>query len=426
MDGTQERAKSVRWRLGLIMALVYAVQGAWWPLLTVHLADLGVRNEQAGLIFSTLAIASLITPFSVGQLVDRLWDARLCLSAIYFIGSGMLAAAGFGWIRGGNGLFILFLIYWLVTAPGYGVLNALVMRNLTRPSEQFGAVRLWGTVGWVVVGWIVTLVLFAAGNGSKGRGAHEAFLVAAAASLVVGILGLYLPKTPPLVGNTTPNAKVMYSINLFIKDRHVMCYLIAAFAASTTIPFMYQVIPRDLEARGLPRGWIPTWLTLAQGPEIAGLAVLPWVLGKVGYRGALALGVFAWAIRYASLALDPPLWAAVAGLPLQGVGTACFTVGGQMFIDGKAPRNLRASAQTLNYMLTSGFGSLLGSVVAGRLSAAATGRSHLAFVAPAIIDGVIFVFIVCALGSRRKVFAGSTEAASAKVVSSGSSLDPQP
>ena len=28
-------------------------------------------------------------------------------------------------------------------------------RNLARPDEQFGSVRLWGTVGWMVTGWLI-------------------------------------------------------------------------------------------------------------------------------------------------------------------------------------------------------------------------------------------------------------------------------
>ena len=38
-----------QWRLAAMMALVYAVQGSFWPLLAVHLADLGIRGPVAGL-----------------------------------------------------------------------------------------------------------------------------------------------------------------------------------------------------------------------------------------------------------------------------------------------------------------------------------------------------------------------------------------
>ena len=34
------------WRLSAMMALVYAVQGSFWPLLAVHLADLGIGGPR--------------------------------------------------------------------------------------------------------------------------------------------------------------------------------------------------------------------------------------------------------------------------------------------------------------------------------------------------------------------------------------------
>jgi len=36
------------WRLAAMMALVYAVQGSFWPLLAVHLQDLGLNGRSRG------------------------------------------------------------------------------------------------------------------------------------------------------------------------------------------------------------------------------------------------------------------------------------------------------------------------------------------------------------------------------------------
>ena len=60
------------WRLSAMMALVYAVQGSFWPLLAIHLADLGIGGRDRGWIFATLAIGSTAVPLGAGQLVDRL------------------------------------------------------------------------------------------------------------------------------------------------------------------------------------------------------------------------------------------------------------------------------------------------------------------------------------------------------------------
>ena len=83
-------------------------------------------------------------------------------------------------------------------------------------------------------------------------------------------------------------------------------------------------------------------------------------------RGRWRSGSAAWAVRYGTLALDPPLWVAVAGIPLHGVGIACFTVAGQVYIDSQRGPDRRASAQALYLVVTAGIGSFLGSRSGGR------------------------------------------------------------
>ena len=91
---------------------------------------------------------------------------------------------------------------------------------------------------------------------------------------------------------------------------------------------VYQVIPGYLEWRGLPRAWISTTMTLGQVTEIAMLAVLPWLLRRFGVKGTLTLGISAWFVRFLSLAHHPPLWLAVGGTLLHGVGIRLFHRGG--------------------------------------------------------------------------------------------------
>jgi hypothetical protein len=55
------------WRLSAMMALIYGVQGSFWPLLAIHLADLGIDRRDRGWIFATLAIASSAVPLGPGS-----------------------------------------------------------------------------------------------------------------------------------------------------------------------------------------------------------------------------------------------------------------------------------------------------------------------------------------------------------------------
>jgi MFS family permease len=136
-------------------------------------------------------------------------------------------------------------------------------------------------------------------------------------------------------------------------------------------------------------------MTLGQYPEIAVLAALPWIFRRLSYKGTLALGIAANAVRYASLVPNPPLWVAIVGIPLHGVGIACFNVGGQVFLDSQAPAHQRASTQALLMVCTSGIGSLLGSLLAGELSTHLPVDDPRVFLIPCLINlGLLVAFWV--------------------------------
>lgn len=376
------------WRLAGLMALLYAVQGSWWPLLAVHLHDLGVSDRGRGWIFGTLAIASLLVPLGAGQLVDRFWATQRYLAAVFVVAGLFLAIVASGVVTSGVDLFLIFLVYWLVSAPCYGVCNSLALRHLPRPQEQFAGVRLWGTVGWLLSGWVVTAVMAATGGTRAGHGAFEAFAVGAGFAFAVVVFCLrYVPHTPPI---PTPLSEVQATKARdaweLVRDPAVGAYLVLALGVSMTSPFVFQVIPRYLETKGVPRAWVASAMTLGQFPEIAAIALLPWLLNRLGYRGVLALGVAAWSMRYGALAIDPPLWVVLASMPLHGIAVGCFTVGGQVFIDAYAPPHRRATAQAINVVVTGGLGALLGSLLAGEISQWCGPAFSTVFLVPCLVD----------------------------------------
>ncbi|WZO99853.1 MFS transporter [Isosphaeraceae bacterium EP7] len=389
------------WRMSGLMMLMYAVQGAWWPLLASHLSDCGIGGAGRGLIFATMAIASVAMPLGAGRLVDRLMPTQHYLAWAFALGSILLGVVGSRLATGAPALFGLFLAYFLLYAPCHGLANSLVMRNLDRPSEQFPGIRLWGTVGWMAVGWLVSGLMAATGGTGWGGGTTVAFWVGAGLSALACVYTLtLLPHTPPLdLGGDAPN--LIGQARELLRQPDVAPYLAVAFGVNLTTPFVFQVMTTHLEAMGLQRAWVSSAMSLGQIPEIGALVLLPWALRRFGEKATLALGIAAWSVRYASMAAGPPLWLAVAGIPLHGVGNACFTIGGHVFIDSKAPPSRRAGAQALNMVVTNGLANLLGSLVAGRIVQALPPGDRRVFLVPALVDTGLLIFVLMRLRTWR-------------------------
>jgi MFS family permease len=382
-----------QWRLAVMMALVYAVQGSFWPLLAVHLSDLGLDGRARGWIFATQAIGCVAVPLGAGQLVDRLMATQHYLALVFAVGTGLLGILASGWVSTAGGLFACFLAYWALTAPSYSLCNSLAMRHLADPGREFGWVRLWGTAGWMLAGWLVSLVLLVSRVAPAGQGAFGALWVAMAISASTSIYCLTLPDTPPLAVGPRGRRALRAGVAL-ARAPDVTVFLITSFGVYVTMPMVFQVMPGYLEMRGLPRAWVPTAMTLGQASEIAMLAALPWLLRRFGIKATLALGVLAWFARFLSLAPAPPLPLAVAGTLLHGIGIACFTVAGQVFMDGRAPGELRATAQALLLVGTSGLGALLGSLLAGEIARQTRPDDVLVFLFPCMIVGALLLYFL--------------------------------
>jgi hypothetical protein len=91
---------------------------------------------------------------------------------------------------------------------------------------------------------------------------------------------------------------------------------------------------------------------------------MPFFIVRLGVKKMLLVGMFAWVLRYLCFAsLSFPL--VVFGLVLHGVCYDFFFVASQIYVDKKAPRDQRASAQGLIALVTLGAGMFVGTMASG-------------------------------------------------------------
>ena len=145
---------AVKFKLSLMMFLQYAIWGAWLPILYPFL--LGYRGfslEETGLCLSAGAIGAIFGPFLAGQLADRLFSTEKLLAASHFIGAILvyLLATADGFVP----FVVLSGVYGFVYAPTLSLTNSISFAHIADRDRDFGPIRVWGTVGWIVAGILV-------------------------------------------------------------------------------------------------------------------------------------------------------------------------------------------------------------------------------------------------------------------------------
>src|SRR5262249_357268 len=111
-------------------------------------------------------------------------------------------------------------------------------------------------------------------------------------------------------------------------------------------------------------------MTMGQMSEIFFMLVMPWFFRRLGVKYMLLVGMAAWARRYVMFAMGDNaalVWMLYGGILLHGICYDFFFVTGQIYVDRKAPGDLRAAAQGFIAFVTLGVGMLIGSWLSGRV-----------------------------------------------------------
>jgi MFS family permease len=412
---------AVRARLSLLMFLQYAAPGAFLPLYSVYLEKLGYSPLTAGCFCATQGVASVLCPLLAGQIADRWIAAERCLAVCsFFVGVIMWLVAGMtdatpAWI-----LFAATLGYWLLTVPILLLGTAVCFAHLPDPARQFGGVRLWGTVGWMVQGWIVLAGRLCISNLSEADCTNALFRLGSVLSFVLCAYSLTLPATPPRPSTLAAEGRgkrrsAPRAAFAALKSWPFLVYCVCTFGLCITFPFMTQGAPLLLKNLAVSEIWLTPLMSLSQATEIVSLALLPLCLLRLGVRTTMLLGLGAWTLSFSCLTVGSPRALMVGALGFNGLCVTGFLVAGQVFVNGQASKEVRASVLGL-LTFVNGAGMLLGHVLVGVLRYSLDDQLTRAFSIGAMLTVAMLVLFVFGFREQKPIPASVGEDAASPTV----------
>ncbi|HZZ70998.1 MAG TPA: MFS transporter [Pirellulales bacterium] len=407
---------SVGWRLSLMMFLQYAIWGAWLPLLWPYLGYLGISPPDRGTIIGIGAVGAIFAPFIAGQIADRFFPTQ------WFLGISHLLGAVLVWqlasLTKYNQFLWFSLAYSILFAPTLSLTNSLAFHHIPDRNRDFGKVRIWGTIGWIVAGIGVAQWLFfhytpdaaevakqiaalkhstAASDAFKheseaiianahAAGMGDAFRLSAILGAIMGVFCFFLPHTPPKRGEKVfatweargevqrnPTLMALFLFSIVISCVHQFYIMHAAgflnLFQSKAEGFV-KVVNRVFGAGG---GGL---MTIGQMSELVVLSLMPWASRRFSRKSLLTVGMCAYALRMALFAYVtwladntgvPEIAWLMLGVALHGVCFGCFIFVAFMVVDEECTGDVRASAQSLYNVVILGFGIIVGSKIASAI-----------------------------------------------------------
>jgi nucleoside transporter len=381
-----DRRPNVRWQLFVMMVLEFFIWGAWLPLIFGYLPSLGFTPTQQSWILNAFPVAAIVGMFFSNQFADRSFAAEKFLAFSHLIGG--LAIMGCGFTTSFWPFFALMLVHCLLYVPTISITNSIAFANMRDPQNEFGIVRMGGTIGWILAAWPFTFILvdwdkvnaaessdFVAwlgvvlGSGLTGEALRSAtkwtFVVAGIASIALAAFSLTLPHTPPKRAEGEDSLAWLEAIKLLRLPFVLVLWLVTfmdSFVHNCYFNWTGSFLGTTVEEGGvgIPGNWIMPVMSVGQIAEILTMFVLGATLKTLGWRVTMIVGILGHAARFAVYAFFPEHASLIVVVQiLHGVCYAFFFATVYIFVDEYFPKDVRSSAQGLFNVMILGVGALV-------------------------------------------------------------------
>lgn len=384
---------TLRWA----MIVQFAVGGTVMPFVSVLLRDRGLDYQQIGVIFSAASSTLLVFPFLWGMMADRYLAFDRLFTLLNFL--ALIALTLFAWQRNFWGLLITFTAFYATYNPALTLMNALSFRHLSDPRTQFGALRSWGSIGWILPSVPIYLWLahIQGRSGSHTSDLNVVLWLGIAATLSMLILTFFLPHTPPSGKGAAghPNRPAYWpAVKKLISDGSYLTILASFFLIAGSFSLFFFYSPTYLQDLGVHRSWIGPIQCIGVAFEIFLFRRQPGFVRRWSYRVSILFGCLCLVARHLIFAYSTNLWLLCGSYLLTGMVIVFYHTGVSVLVNSMARPEVRATAQTMLVFFGSGMGPMFANWSAGWLATKAGQSVRPVFLFAAALAGCASLLIL--------------------------------
>lgn len=328
--------------------------GVLLPYWGLYMQDNGYRPAQIGAIFAILMATKVVAPNVWGWVADH-YGGRM---HIIRVATG-LAALMFACIPFVDGflLMALFMVgYGFFSNASLPQFEAVTFNHLGGRESEYGRVRLWGSVGFILsvlaLGPILDWV---------GTGPVPWWMVAC----LVGLFAVSLTVSESAAPQTQAHGEGMLGLVL---RPEVASLLLLCFLAQFSHGPYYSFFSIYMEQSGYSRSLIGVLWSIGVLAEIGVFAFLPHLILRIGLRRLMLTALAVTSLRWLLLALYPQHLGLVIAAQLMHLASfGIYHAVAVNLIHRIFRGRLQGRGQALYSSLSFGAGGALGSLASGYL-----------------------------------------------------------
>jgi PPP family 3-phenylpropionic acid transporter len=324
------------------------------PYLTPFWQHLGFSPIQLGLLNAIYPAVAAFAPF--------LWTAYADITRRgegIFLRNTWICAAIALLLPNVTGLLpaaLAFLAFAIFRSPLIPLANSMAFRSLAGAPARFAAIRLWGTLGYI-------LTAVGAGILVDGLGLRAALHGIGLATMACGLVG-WMGRSRERAGLPPVHPRAFFEL---LRDRRLVLLLAAASLARLSFGPYTTFFTIHLDRLGFSRTLAGAAWALAAASELVVMLLWARMRPLASGRTWLTLAMGAHALRWLlSIPASEPAPLLLIQLT-HALTFGAFYLAAVEQVDALAPEGLRATAQGLFASVTFGLSGLLGNALSGFL-----------------------------------------------------------
>ncbi|WP_010248409.1 MFS transporter [Acetivibrio cellulolyticus] len=327
-----------------------AVFGVFMP---VYLKSLNYNNGQIGVLLALGSFVALFAQPVWGVASDRAKTKNSILMFLLFSSNAIIIL--FRLSTNYYYIFCLLIILAFFQTPINAISDAITLEHMAGTRWKFGPIRFAGTMGYACIAVIAGIMVKKNINGI--------FFLSFIIGLVVFIVSFSMPRVQ---GHQSKANKI--SIMQLFKNRELMILIFFTVTVHITLSFynaFFSIYYKDMGADSTLLGWA---IFIASVSEVFFLFKGDKIIEKLGIRNTLLGAAIIAVIRWLLLGVVSNIYIILVMQVLHGFIYIVLSYSMANYINKEVPKELKASGQTLNSVITAGFSKLIGNIGGGMLS----------------------------------------------------------
>jgi PPP family 3-phenylpropionic acid transporter len=345
-------ARSVPARLGAYYFAYFTYVGAFVPYFSLWLAAQGYGAPQIAFVLAMPQLARIFAPTLWGWLADHTGRQREIV-----ILSAFAVAAGFAVLfvlRGANATALVLFLASVLSAGAMPLVEATTLAALQGRSGNYGPIRLWGSIGFI-------LAVLGTGAWLDRAGVGEVLPIVLGLALLVCAAAFGIP-----AGARHETEPVGERILAVLRRKEVLALFAAGMCMAIAHGTLYAFYSIYLEAAGYSKSLIGALWTLGVLAEVAVFLWLPQLMRRFSLRALLVASFACAAVRFLAIGWGVESIALLAAAQLLHAATfGTYHAASIAAVHRLFPGRIAGRGQTLFSSLSYGLGGAIGTLLAG-------------------------------------------------------------